>query len=102
VQDGIHLPSAKTRLRLDQRMVAEIMKTPALLLESETTVREALDAFAPAACVPPGHGCARRHRVVTQSQLEVEADEDSGRLLDDLMVAPLFPHMHADQELIWR
>jgi hypothetical protein len=33
--------------------------------------------------------------VVTQSQMEVEVDEDSGRILDDLIFAPLFPHMHA-------
>jgi len=37
--------------------------------------------------------------VVTQSQMEVEVDEDSGRILDDLIFAPLFPHMHADQGL---
>jgi CIC family chloride channel protein len=98
VQDGIHLPSAKTRLRLDQRMVAEIMKDPGLLLEHEISVREALGRIRAGglrtALVTDVRGVIG---VVTQSQLEVEADEDSGRLLDDLMVAPLFPHMHADQ-----
>ena len=98
VQDGIHLPSAKTRLRLDQRTVAEIVKGPVLLLDSEITVREALGRIRASglrtALVTDQRGVIG---VVTQSQLEVEADEDSGRLLDDLMVAPLFPHMHADQ-----
>ena len=42
VQDGIHLPSARTRLHLEQHTVAEIMKAPGLLLESEISVREAL------------------------------------------------------------
>jgi CIC family chloride channel protein len=100
VQDGIHLPSAKTRLRLDQRMVAEIMKGPGLLLEHEISVREALGRIRASglrtALVTDQRGVIG---VVTQSQLEVEADEDSGGILDDLMVAPLFPHMHADQGL---
>ena len=37
--------------------------------------------------------------LVTQSQLEIEVDEDSGRILDDLMAGLVFPHMHADQGL---
>jgi CIC family chloride channel protein len=100
VQDGIHLPSARTRLRLDQRTVAESVKGPVLLLESEITVREALGRIRASglrtALVTDQRGVIG---VVTQSQLEVEADEDSGGILDDLMVAPLFPHMHADQGL---
>ena len=100
VQDGIHLPSARTRQRLDQRTVAEIMKAPALLLESEITVREALGRIRASglrtALVTDQRGVIG---VVTQSQLEVEVDEDSGRILDDLMVAAIFPHMHADQGL---
>jgi CIC family chloride channel protein len=100
VQDGIHLPSARTRQRLDQRTAAEIMKGPVLLLDSEITVREALGRIRASglrtALVTDRRGVIG---VVTQSQLEIEADEDSGRLLDDLMVAPLFPHMHADQGL---
>jgi CIC family chloride channel protein len=100
VQDGIHLPSAKTRLRLDQRTVAEIMKDPVLLLESETTVREALGRIRASglrsAPVTDQRGVIG---VVTQSQMEIEADEDASRILDDLMAGPLFPHMHADQGL---
>jgi CIC family chloride channel protein len=100
VQDGIHLPSARTRLHLDQRTVAEIMKGPGLLLESEITVREALGRIRASghrtALVTDKRGVIG---VVTQSQMEVEADEDSGGILDDLIFAPLFPHMHADQGL---
>ena len=100
VQDGIHLPSARTRLHLDQRTVAEITKAPGLLLESEITVREALGRIRASglrtALVTDRRGVIG---VVTQSQMEVEVDEDSGRLLDDLMVEPVFPHMHADQGL---
>jgi CIC family chloride channel protein len=31
--------------------------------------------------------------------MEIEMDEDAGRLLDDLMAGQVFPHMHADQGL---
>jgi CIC family chloride channel protein len=98
VQDGIHLPSAKTRLRLDQRMVAEIVKDPVLLLESETTVREALGRIRASglrtAPVTDQRGVIG---VITQSQMEIEVDEDADRRLDDLMVESIFPHLHADQ-----
>jgi len=100
VQDGIHLPSARTRLHLDQRTVAEIMKPPGLLLESEITVREALGRIRASglrtALVTDERGVIG---VVTLSQLEVEVDEDSGRLLNDLMDGQGFPHMHTDQGL---
>jgi CIC family chloride channel protein len=100
VQDGIHLPSAKTRQRLDQHTVAEIMKDPALLLESGTTVREALEQIRASglrsALVTDERGVIG---VVTQSQLEIEVDEESGRLLADLMTAAVFPHLHVDQGL---
>jgi CIC family chloride channel protein len=100
VQDGIHLPSAKTRQRLDQRTVAEIVKDPVLLLESESTVREALGRIRASGLrtvlVTDKRGVIG---VITQSQMEIEADEDSGRILDDLMAGPVFPHMHADQGL---
>jgi CIC family chloride channel protein len=43
VQDGIHLPSAKTRQRLGQRQVESIMQAASQLLPAETTVREALE-----------------------------------------------------------
>jgi CIC family chloride channel protein len=100
VQDGIHLPSAKTRQRLDQRTVAEILKDPVLLLESENTVREALGRIRASglrsALVKDQRGVIG---IVTQSQMEVEADEDAGRRLDDCVKQPIFPHIHADQGL---
>ena len=43
VQDGIHLPMAKTRQRYGQRQVAEMMQTASQLLPAEITVREALE-----------------------------------------------------------
>jgi len=100
MQDGIHLPSAKTRQRLDQRTAGEIMKSPALLLDSEATVREALGRIRAgglrSALVTDERGVIG---VVTQPQLEIEMDEEAGGLLGDLMTAPDFPHLHTDQGL---
>jgi len=100
MQDGIHLPSAKTRQRLDQRTAGEIMKAPALLLDSEATVREALGRIRAgglrSALVTDERGVIG---VVTQPQLEIEMDEEAGGLLGDLMTAPDFPHLHTDQGL---
>jgi CIC family chloride channel protein len=100
VQDGIHLPSARTRLRLDQHTVAEIVKDPVLLLESAITVREALGRIRASrlqtALVTDQRGVIG---VITQSQMEIEADEDASKILDDLKREPIFPHIHADQGL---
>jgi len=100
VQDGIHLPSAKSRQRLDQRNVAQSMKGPAYLLESGITVREALGRIRASglrsALVTDPRGVIG---VIAQSQLEAEVATNSGRTLDDLMGGPLFPHMHTDQGL---
>jgi CIC family chloride channel protein len=100
VQDGIHLPSARTRQRLDQHTVARIMKEPAFLLDAGITVREALGRIRVSglrsAIVTDQRGVIG---LITQSQLEIEVDENSGSVLDDLMIQPLFHHMHADQGL---
>ena len=46
VQDGIHLPTAKTRRRFGQRQVGRVMQTASQLLPAET-VREALERVRP-------------------------------------------------------
>ena len=43
VQDGIHLPSAKTRQRSGQRQIVRVMQAASQLLPAEITVREALE-----------------------------------------------------------
>src|SRR5208282_1016489 len=45
VQDGIHLPTAKTRQRYGQRQVIRVMQTASQLLPAEITVREALESM---------------------------------------------------------
>jgi CIC family chloride channel protein len=47
VQDGIHLPTAKTRLRHGQRQVVRVMHTATELLPAEITVGEALERVRP-------------------------------------------------------
>jgi CIC family chloride channel protein len=100
VQDGIHLPSAKTRQRLDQHTVGEIMKNDALMLESAITVREALGRIRASrlrtALMMDQRGVIG---IITQSQMEIEVDEDADRRLDDLKQEPFFPHIHSDQGL---
>jgi len=100
VQDGIHLPSAATRRKLDRYTVAGIMKEPASLLEGSISVREALGRIRASghrsALVADPRGVIG---IVTQAQLEVEVDENSGNTLDDLMAQPIFPHIHTDQGL---
>jgi CIC family chloride channel protein len=41
VQDGIHLPSAKTRHKHGQRQVVSVMQAKSQLLSAEITLREA-------------------------------------------------------------
>jgi CIC family chloride channel protein len=98
VQDGIHLPSAKTRQRLGRRTVGEIMQPPGLLLHAEMTVLEALvrvqASGQPAAMVVNADGVVG---VVERMRLESEGVEDEDRRLDDLIDASRFAHVHADQ-----
>jgi len=100
VQDGIHLPRARTRQRMDQHIIAGIMREPAYLLDTAITVREALGRIRASglrsALVTDQ---LRVIGVITQSQLEVVVDENYGSVLNDLIVQPIFPHIHTDQTL---
>ena len=50
VQDGIHLPSAETRLRYGQRQVVRVMQGRASRCPAEMKVREALERVRSRAC----------------------------------------------------
>lgn len=101
VQDGIHLPTAKTRQRLGQRQVESIMKPACQLLPGETTVREALEHIRSTEfrtwLVTDRRGVIG---VIDLSQLESEPAEDADKTLDKLVDALAFPHIHSDQGLI--
>ena len=98
VQDGIHLPLARTRQQATHRLIAGIMKTPGLQLSAETAVGEALQQV---------RGSEYRSWLVIDtrgvigvldlSRLQREAAEDTNKPLGQLVDAAVFPHVHADQ-----
>jgi CIC family chloride channel protein len=100
VQDGIHLPSAKTRQRLGRRQASIVMKTASQLLPAEITVREALERVRASAfrtwLVTDRRGVIG---VIDLSRLESEMAEGADTKLSELMDALVFPHVHADQGL---
>jgi chloride channel protein, CIC family len=100
VQDGIHLPSAKTRERSGQRRAASIMKASGSTLPAETTVREALEQVRSTGLrtwlVTDRRGVIG---IVDRSHLEREEAEGPDKHLGDLVDALAFPHVHADQGL---
>ena len=100
VQDGIHLPTAKTRQRYGQRRVASIMRPADLLLPAETTAWDALKRI----------GASQYHTwlvtdrrgvigVVDLARLRQQEAEGADKPLGALVDAVIFPHLHADQEL---
>ncbi len=100
VQDGIHLPSAKTRQRSGQRQVVRIMRTAGQLLPAEITVREALESVRSSEArtwlVTDRRGVVG---VINLSWLEREMAEGADKKLGELVDALAFPHVHPDQGL---
>jgi CIC family chloride channel protein len=100
VQDGIHLPTAKTRQRLGQRQVGSIMEAATQLLPAETTVREALVRVSASEfrswLVTDRRGVIG---VIDLSRLRDEPAEGAEKKLGELVDALAFPHIHSDQGL---
>jgi len=100
VQDGIHLPTAKTRHRSGQRQVARIMQSASQLLPAEITVREALERFRSSKfrtwLVTDRRGVIG---VINLPTLERELAEGADKTLGELVDALAFPHVHPDQGL---
>jgi len=100
VQDGIHLPTAKTRQPSGQYRAARIMKPASQLLPAETTVRQALKQIRSSEfrtwLVTDRRGVIG---VIDLSRLEGEPAEDADKQLGELTDAMIFPHIHADQGL---
>src|SRR5262249_27738598 len=98
VQDGIHLPSAETRLRHGQRQVARAMRSAPDTFAASLAVAQAIDLLharkSLTALVTDERGVVG---VLSLSALE-NAPAPAKRLLD--LVNPLaFPHVHADHGL---
>ncbi len=100
VQDGIHLPTAKTRQRSGQRQIARIMQTASQLLPTEITIREALERVRSSEVrtwlVTDRRGVVG---VINLSRLESTLAEGANKKLGELVDALGFPHVHPDQGL---
>jgi chloride channel protein, CIC family len=100
VQDGIHLPTAKTRQRLGQRQAFSVMKAASRVLSADTTVQEALEQVRASEfrtwLVTDRRGVIG---VVDLARLEHDSKEDGDKSLEELMDGAPFPHVHADQGL---
>jgi chloride channel protein, CIC family len=96
-QDGIHLPSAKTRQRYGRRQVRKLMRAASQLLPAELTVREAWERVRSSEVrtwlVTDRRGVVG---VIDISRLEQELAKDADKKLGELVDAPVFPHVHAD------
>ena len=102
-QDGIHLPSAKTRQRLGRRLVRKTMHASSQLLPAEITVREAYERVQSSESrtwlVTDRRGVVG---VIDRSRLERELAQSvniADKKLGDLTESRAFPHLHADQGL---
>lgn len=100
VQDGIHLPTAKTRQRLGQSSVVGVMRTATELLPAEITVRQALEQVRATAVrswlITDQRGVIG---VMSLSRLERELPESADKQLGELVDPLAFPHVHSDQGL---
>jgi chloride channel protein, CIC family len=102
VQDGVHLPTAKTRQRYGQRQVMTVMQ-PASgneALPGEITVQEAMERVRSSASqtwlVADRRGVIG---VINRSWLEHELAETADKKLEERVDALDFPHVHSDHGL---
>jgi CIC family chloride channel protein len=101
LQDGIHLPAARTRRKLRERRVAHAMRAEAECVPGELTVREAWPRVAPrpkqTVLVSDARGLAG---VITRATLEnALRDGRENSTVLALLPAGDFPHVHPDHEL---
>jgi chloride channel protein, CIC family len=101
IQDGIHLPSAETRLRHGQRLVVQAMRPATVVMRSQMTLREAFDRAHNSGfyswLVTDERGVAGVIRLDRLEQAMANGEET--KHLTDLIDTVYFPHVHADQPL---
>jgi CIC family chloride channel protein len=100
-QDGIHLPTAESRISSGQRRVIHAMRPADEILKAEMTTQEALERVSASALrawpVSDERGVAG---IATMAVLKkAAADGLSSTKLIDLIERREFPHLHADQSL---
>src|ERR1700719_4480350 len=100
VQDGIHLPTAKTRQRSGQRQVLGVMRAATELLTAELTIREAWLQIQSSEfrtwLVMDRRGVIG---VINFARLGRELAEGADKKVGELVDARAFPHVHPDQGL---
>ena len=101
IQDGIHLPVAKTLRSTGQRLTFQVMREPSEVMGSEMTLREALDRARSSEFrawpVTDERGVIG---VISMDLLQKAlANSDENKRLKDFVNAREFPHIHADQPL---
>jgi CIC family chloride channel protein len=100
VQDGVHLPTAKTRQRPDQSLVLRVMRRASELLPAEMTVREAVERIRATELrswlITDQRGVLG---ITSLSRLEKELPESADKKLGELVDPLYFPHVHPDQGL---
>src|SRR5882762_4687780 len=100
-QDGIHLPSAESRVSSGQRRVFQAMRPATEILTADMTIQDALekarDSRLEALPLNNERGIAGIVKLATLEK--AAADGDSNKKLIDLIEGEEFPHLHADQSL---
>jgi len=100
-QDGIHLPRGETLRRPGQRQVGQIMRAATQVIGSQMIVREAFDRAHNTEF--DGWPVTDERGVVGAVGLDwleqAMANGEETKQLRDLVDAPDFPHVHADQPL---
>jgi chloride channel protein, CIC family len=101
MQDGIHLPSAESRLRHRKHLVAEAMTAATDLLPAQMTVSKALERTRSSAAQgwPVGEG-RDVVGVLSRASIEQASNQGAGDMqLAELLNGRDFPHVHSDQGL---
>src|SRR5712671_4302056 len=100
-QDGIHLPSAESRINSDQRRVFQAMRPATEILTANMTIQEALVKARPSArqALPVSNERGIAGIIKLAALEKAVGDGDSHKKLIDLIEGEEFPHLHADQSL---
>jgi CIC family chloride channel protein len=100
-QEGIHLPTAESRITSGQRRVIHAMRPADELLRADMTTQEALEKMrANALRAWPVSNERGVVGIVSIAMLEKAAAEGlSSSQLTDLIAGQEFPHLHSDQSL---
>jgi CIC family chloride channel protein len=100
-QDGVHLPTAETRLQEGYRQVYQAMQPATEILSTERTVAEALEKIKESQLTAwPVNDETGVVGVIALEAMRKAANSGGGaRRLAELLDARHFPHVHADHSL---